>query len=176
MTKCKDQALSSSIDKAQNGSKFWLLSLICDGIFRGFFKTHEELRLSILNSTLPLSEDTRIVQTTLIDSEMPELKASSTKGLTESYNLSGELLQTYSKLFIADLRVQILKESRGQPDKTETGIVEMQTTTSPYTISRFLAYAGRTFSQQVQRGKDYSHLNPVTVLVLLTKRGCPILR
>ena len=128
------------------------LRLTDDLVFKAFLIGDESLLKSLLQSFLPLPDNSFIESVVVLN---PELT-------------SQRLAQDAGKTYILDLKVKFTHHS-SDGAKTETVGVEMQTTNKAYFIKRLMAYSGRVYSDQLERGEDYEKLASVYSLVFITR-------
>ena len=130
------------------------LRLTSDATFKAYFIRNKKLLESLLQHFLPLPPGSEVIDADPIDTE-----------------LTPEKLKTPGKTYFLDLRVKFLRRPKSSDlePKIEMVNVEIQTTAEPYYTDRILAYSGRIFSEQLDRGKDYQDLKPVYSLTFSTE-------
>ena len=72
------------------------------------------------------------------------------------------------KVFILDLKVTIRRMEEGRLMNPEIVTVEIQTTREIFFTSRLVAYGSRVYSEQLEKGEDYSKLCPVYCMAFCT--------
>jgi len=126
------------------------LNLTLDEVFKTFFKGNKTLLISLLTHFLPLPDHCVIEDVLILDAELSPEKRS-------------------QKKFVLDLKLKLrFKAIMGIIPQTKIINVEMQTVVHKYFADRFLAYAGRVFSDQLVSGEGYEKLCPVYSLIFTT--------
>ena len=128
------------------------LRLTNDLAFKAFLIGDESLLKSLLQSFLPLPENSFIESVVVLNPELTSQRLASDAG----------------KTFILDLKVKFTHQSSFGV-KTETVNVEIQTSNQTHFVGRLIAYSGRIYSDQLERGEGYEKLAPVYSLVFSTK-------
>ena len=128
------------------------LRLTNDAVFKNFFTRDEELLKSLLQSFLPLPKNSSIESVVVLNPELTSERLASDAG----------------KTFILDLKVKFTYQSSFGA-KTETVNVEIQTSNQTHFVGRLIAYSGRIYSDQLDRGEGYEKLAPVYSLIFSTK-------
>ena len=133
------------------------LKFTVDFTFKELFKRHVDLTQEFLQRFLPLPPGCTITEVTIKD---PHLSPEQVTALE-----SGE----FRKFFILDLLITISRTLEDGTTTDEIVFVEMQTTSQPSFTDRIIAYTGRAYSEQLERGDDYQKLKRVYSLIFVTK-------
>ena len=128
------------------------LRLTNDAVFKNFLIKNEELLKSLLQSFLPLPKNSSIENVVVLNSELTPQRPAKDAG----------------KTYILDLQVKFTYQSSFGA-KMETVNVEIQTSNQTHFVGRLIAYSGRIYSDQLDRGEGYEKLAPVYSLVFSTK-------
>ena len=153
----KFSSLFDEIKKFLENDRFVDLKL--DLPFKAYFEGDKQspLRISFLDSTLPLPYGSRVTEAIVLNPEIYPAKLG-----------KGDFKDKLGKTFILDLKIEFERVFNGHTYQ-EVSNVEMQTSKTPYLLDRIVCYAGSLLPKLLGKGDDFSKLTNVYSILLTTK-------